>query len=131
MESTDYPLLDLFFTMIMFFLFFIWIWLLIQVFGDIFRSDDLGGWSKALWTILIIIIPFLGVLIYLVARGDSMHERTVQQVAAQQKAQQQYIQQVAGSGENSADQLVKLAQLHDSGALTDAEFQAQKAKVLA
>ncbi len=131
MESTNYPLLDLFFTMFIFFMFFIWIWLLITILGDIFRSSDLGGWSKALWTIFIIILPFLGVLIYLVARGESMQERSIQQAAAQQKAQQQYIQQVAGSGDNSAEQLGKLAQLRDSGVLTEAEFQAQKAKVLA
>ena len=131
MESTDFPLLNLFFTMFIFFMFFIWIWLLIMIFGDIFRSNDLGGWSKALWTIFIIIIPFLGVLIYLIARGESMQERSMEQAAAQQKAQQQYIQQVAGSGDNSAEQLAKLAQLRDSGVLTEAEFQAQKATVLA
>ena len=131
MESTDYPLLDLFFTIFMFFMFIIWIWLLIMIFGDIFRSDDMGGWSKALWTLFVIIVPFLGVLIYLIARGKSMQERSIKAAAGEQRAQREYIQQVAGSGENSADQLAKLAQLRDSGVLTDAEFQAQKAKVLA
>jgi hypothetical protein len=131
MESAGYPLLDLFFTLLMFFMFIIWIWLLIMIFSDIFRSDDLGGWSKALWTIFIIIIPFLGVLIYLIARGKSMQERGMAAAAAQQKAQQNYIQQVAGTGDDAADQLAKLAQLRDSGILTDEEFQAQKTKILA
>jgi hypothetical protein len=131
MESAGYPLLDLFFTLLMFFMFIIWIWLLIMIFSDIFRSDDIGGWSKALWTIFIIIIPFLGVLIYLIARGKSMQERGMAAAAAQQKAQQNYIQQVAGTGDDAADQLAKLAQLRDSGILTDEEFQAQKTKILA
>lgn len=126
----DYPLLNLFWTMLIFFMFFIWIWLLITIFADIFRSDDMGGWAKAAWTIFVIIVPFLGVLVYLIARGKSMQERGMQAAAEQAKAQQDYIKQVAGTQEGTADQIAKLASLRDSGVLTEAEFQTQKAKVL-
>jgi Short C-terminal domain/Phospholipase_D-nuclease N-terminal len=128
----QYPILDFFLTMLEFFLFIIWIWLLIMVFSDIFRSHDLGGWGKALWSIFIIVIPFLGVFVYLIARGGKMHERAAEQAAAQQKAFDQYVKQAAGTpGTSTADQLSKLADLKSSGVLTDAEFEAQKAKILA
>jgi hypothetical protein len=128
----QYPILDFFLTMLEFFLFVIWIWLLIVVFSDIFRSHDLGGWAKALWSIFIIVIPFLGVFVYLIARGGKMHERAAEQAAAQQKAFDQYVQQAAGTpGASTADQLSKLADLKSQGVLTDAEFEAQKAKILA
>jgi Short C-terminal domain/Phospholipase_D-nuclease N-terminal len=128
----QYPILDFFLTMLEFFLFIIWIWLLIMVFSDIFRSHDLGGWAKALWSIFIIVIPFFGVFVYLIARGGKMHERAAQQAAAQQQAFDQYVKQAAGTpGESSADQLHKLADLKSQGVLTDAEFEAQKAKILA
>jgi hypothetical protein len=125
----SYPLLGIFWTMLWFFAFFIWIWLLIVVFTDIFRSHDMGGFAKALWCIFIIILPFLGVLIYLIARGGAMHERQAQAAQQQEQAFRSYVQEAAG-GDNSADQLAKLAQLKDSGAITDAEFQAGKAKIL-
>jgi hypothetical protein len=132
MLATDYPILDLFLTMLEFFLFFIWIWLLIVVFGDIFRSHDLGGMAKALWCIFIIIIPFLGVFVYLIARGGKMHERQAEAAAQQQKAFDSYVRQAAGTpGEDTASQLSKLADLKSQGVLTDAEFEAQKAKILA
>ena len=121
-------LLDLFWTMLWFFLFIIWIWLLITIFIDIFRSDDLSGWAKALWVLFVIILPLLGVLVYVIARGQSMQERAMKQAAAQEKAQRQYIQDVATS--SSADELEKLKKLHDQGVLTDDEYAAQKAKVL-
>ncbi len=128
----QYPILDFFLTMLEFFLFIIWIWLLIMVFSDIFRSHDLGGWAKALWSIFIIVIPFFGVFVYLIARGGKMHERAAEQAAAQQKAFDQYVKEAAGTpGESSADQLHKLADLKSQGVLTDAEFEAQKAKILA
>jgi hypothetical protein len=128
----QYPILDFFLTMLEFFLFIIWIWLLIMVFSDIFRSSDLGGWAKALWSIFIIVIPFFGVFVYLIARGGKMHERAAEQAAAQQQAFDQYVKQAAGTpGESSADQLHKLADLKSQGVLTDAEFEAQKAKILA
>ena len=127
----QYPILDFFLTMLYFFLFIIWIWLLIMVFADIFRSHDMGGVAKALWVIFIIILPFLGVFVYLIARGGKMHERAAQQAAQQQKAFDQYVKQTAGSGsDTSADQLSKLADLKSQGVLTDAEFDAQKAKIL-
>jgi hypothetical protein len=126
----DYPLLDVFWTMLEFFLFFIWIWLLIIVFGDIFRSRDMGGFAKALWTIFVIVIPLLGVLVYLIARGGSMHERAVERAQQQDQAFQSYVQQAAGST-NAADEVAKLAELKASGAITEEEFQAAKAKALA
>jgi Short C-terminal domain/Phospholipase_D-nuclease N-terminal len=132
MLATSYPILDIFLTTLYFFLFIIWIWLLIMVFIDIFRSHDMGGWAKALWVIFIIVMPYLGVLVYLIARGGKMHERAAQQAALQKKAFDQYVQQTAGTpGESSADQLHKLADLKAQGVLTDDEFEAQKSKILA
>jgi ABC-type multidrug transport system fused ATPase/permease subunit len=129
MLAYDYPLLNIFWTMLEFFVFFLWIWLLIVVFMDIFRSQDLGGWAKALWVIFVIILPFLGVLIYLIARGGSMHERAVAQANQQQKAFDDYVRQTAGSS-SSADELAKLADLKSKGVISDAEFEAQKQKLL-
>jgi ABC-type multidrug transport system fused ATPase/permease subunit len=132
MLASSYPILDIFLTTLYFFLFIIWIWLLFMVFIDIFRSHDMGGWAKALWVIFIIVMPYLGVLVYLIARGGKMHERAAQQAAQQQKAFDQYVKQTAGTpGESSADQLHKLADLKAKGILTDAEFEAEKAKILA
>jgi ABC-type multidrug transport system fused ATPase/permease subunit len=131
MLAYTYPLLNIFWTMLEFFLFFLWIWLLIVIFSDIFRSHDMGGLAKALWVIFVIIIPYLGVLVYLIARGGSMHERAAAQAAQQQKAFDNYVRQAAGSsGGNSAEELSKLADLKAKGVLTDAEFEAQKAKLL-
>jgi hypothetical protein len=124
------PLLDLFWSMLWFFLFFIWIWLLISLFADIFRSDDLSGWGKAGWTIFIIVLPFLGVLVYLIARGGSMTERAMKEAAAQERAMREYVQDVASSGSSTADELAKLASLRDRGLLTSDEFDAQKAALL-
>jgi len=132
MLASSYPVLDAFLTMLYFFLFIIWIWLLIMVFMDVFRSHDLGGVAKALWVIFIIILPFLGVFVYLIARGGKMHERAAQQAAQQQKAFDQYVKQAAGTpGASTADQLSKLSDLKSQGVLTDAEFEAQKTKILA
>ena len=125
------PLLDLFWAMLWFFLFFAWIWLLISIFGDIFRSDDLSGWAKAFWTIFVVILPWLGVLVYLIARGGKMQERAVTEMAQREKAQRQYIQEVSGSGgASSADELEKLAKLQSQGVISADEFAAQKAKIL-
>ncbi len=132
MLASSYPVLDAFLTMLYFFLFFIWIWLLIMVFFDIFRSHDMGGLAKALWVIFIIILPFLGVFVYVIARGGKMQERRIQDVQRQQQAFDSYVRQTAGtSGEDTASQLTKLADLKNQGHLTDAEFEAQKAKILA
>src|SRR6478672_10208759 len=97
MLAYDYPLLGVFWTMLWFFLFFIWIWILISIFADIFRSHDIGGFAKALWVIFIIILPFLGVLIYLIARGKGMQERTAQRAAQAQQEFKGYVQDVASS----------------------------------
>src|SRR5271169_6489454 len=125
MFAYTYPLADLFGTMLGFFLLIIWFWLLIIVFSDIFRSHDLGGGAKALWVFFIIILPFLGVLVYLIARGGKMHERAAEQAAQQQKAFDAYVKEAASSG-GSADELAKLADLKEKGAITQAEFDTQK-----
>jgi hypothetical protein len=126
-----YPLLSIFWTMLEFFVFFLWIYLLIVIFSDIFRSHDMGGLAKAIWVLFVIVFPFLGVLIYLIARGGSMHERAAKQAELAQKQFQEYVKATAGgSGGSSADELAKLAGLKDKGLLTDAEFEAQKAKLL-
>jgi hypothetical protein len=126
----NYPILNLIWTFFMFFIFVIWIWLLISVFMDIFRSHDLSGGVKALWVLFLIILPFLGVLVYLIARGGKMHERAAQQAAQQQKSFDAYVKQAAGSS-SSVDDLAKLADLKEKGVITDAEFESQKAKILA
>ena len=124
---------QVFWSMLWFFLFFIWIWLLISLFGDIFRSKDLSGGAKALWTIFIIILPFLGVLVYLIVRGNSMQERALQDAANRESEFRGYVQSVAGAsgGGGAADEIAKLADLRDKGVISDAEFQAAKAKALA
>jgi ABC-type multidrug transport system fused ATPase/permease subunit len=131
MIASSYPVLDAFLTMLYFFLFIIWIWLLIMVFVDIFRSRDLGGWGKALWAIFVIVLPFLGVFVYLIARGGKMHERAAQQAAEQQAAFDDYVRSTAGGSGDTASQLQKLADLKSQGVINDAEFEAQKSKLLA
>ena len=111
-----------------FFLFFMWIWLVITVFADIFRSRDLSGWAKALWTIAIIFLPYLGVFVYLIARGHKMSEHAIEAAQAQDEAARAYIRDAAGSG--TADELAKLAELHSGGRLSDDEYAAAKAKAL-
>ncbi len=123
------PLLDLFWTLLWFFLFIAWIWLLIAIFADIFRSE-MSGWGKAGWVLFVIILPFLGVLVYLIAHGSDMQNRATKAQADQEAAQREYMQDDAGSAGSSADELDKLASLHQQGVLTDEEFQAQKAKLL-
>lgn len=130
MLAYDYPLLGVFFSMLYFFIFFIWIMLLFQVFADIFRSPDLGGFAKTLWLLFVILTPFLGVFVYLIARGSSMAERNVQRAQAQQEAFKSYVQQTAGTGGGTADELLKLADLKDRGLISDAEFDAAKNKAL-
>ena len=127
--ASSYPILNFFWTMLLFFLLFFWIFILIQIVIDIFRSHDMGGFAKAMWLLFIIVLPFLGVLIYLIARGGSMHERQIQAAQTQQKAMNQYIQETASQG-STADQLAKLSDLKDKGVLSDAEFESQKAKLL-
>ena len=128
--SQNYPLLDAFLTMLWFFLWILWIFLLIRIFMDIFRSDDMGGWAKAGWSIFVIILPFLGVLVYVIARGSGMARRDQQQAIAADKAARSYIQSAAGTSTSVAEEVNKLAALRDQGVLTEQEFETQKAKVL-
>src|SRR6516165_11717774 len=123
------PLLDIFWSMLEFFLWVIWIWILIMVFIDIFRSRDMGGFAKALWFLFVLFIPLLGVLVYLIARGGKMHERAYREAQQQDQEFRAYVQDAAGS-QSSADQLAKLADLRDRGVITPAEFEQQKAKIL-
>ena len=130
MLAADYPFLDVLWTMMIFFLFVIWIWILITVFADVFRRKDIGGGSKALWIIFVILLPYLGVLVYLIANHDGMADRNIQQMQKQQQQTDAYIQSVAGSG-GSAAEIEKAKGLLDSGAITQAEFDTIKQKALA
>lgn len=122
---------QVFWSMLWFFLFFIWIWLLIVIFGDIFRSRDLSGWGKALWTIFVIVLPYLGVFVYLIARGQQMAERSLQVAQERDAAMRSYVQSVASSdGRGTADEIARLADLRDKGVISEAEFQQAKAKAL-
>src|SRR5262249_11538116 len=130
-SSYSYPLLRAFWTILEIFLWVLWIWVLIYVFIDIFRSHDLSGWAKALWFLFVLFIPLIGVLVYLIVRGGSMHERAVQQAQQQDQQFRQYVQQAAASAPAStADQLSKLADLRDRGVISAEEFDREKAKVL-
>jgi Short C-terminal domain/Phospholipase_D-nuclease N-terminal len=130
MLAYDYPVMGVFWSMLYFFIFFIWIMLLFRIFVDIFRSHDMGGFAKTLWFIFVIIVPFLGVFIYVIVRGKSMGERDMAEAKAQNESFKAYVQQTASTG-STADELAKLADLLNSGALTQAEYDAAKAKVLA
>ncbi len=120
---------QVFWSFLWFFIFIIWIYLLIFIFSDIFRSRDLSGWGKALWSIFVIILPYIGIFAYLIARGGSMAERQIAQAQAQQDAMDSYIRTTASSA-SSADQLAQLADLHTAGKIDDGEYAAAKAKVL-
>ena len=130
MLAYDYPARGIFSSMLYFFIFFIWIMLLFRIFADIFRSRDMGGFAKTLWVLFVVLLPFLGVFIYVIVRGRSMSERDVADAKAQNEAFRTYVQQTASSG-GTADELTKLAELKNSGAITQAEFDAAKAKALA
>ncbi|MGB6581111.1 MAG: SHOCT domain-containing protein [Streptosporangiaceae bacterium] len=131
-SSYSYPLLGAFWTIFLVFLWVIWIWVLIWVFIDIFRSRDLSGWAKALWFLFVLFIPLIGVVVYLIARGGSMNERAAQQARQQDQEFRGYVQDAAAdSPASTADQLGKLADLRDRGVISVQEFESQKAKVLA
>jgi Short C-terminal domain/Phospholipase_D-nuclease N-terminal len=130
--SSNYPVLDIFWSILEFFLWVIWIWIMIWIFIDIFRSHDLSGWAKALWFLFVLIIPLIGVLAYLIVRGGSMHERAVQQAQHRDEAFRRYVQQTAGNSQHStADELTKLADLRDKGVISGEEFEHEKEKLLA
>lgn len=130
----DYPLLNVFWTMLWFFLWIMWLFLLFKVVMDIFRDDEMSGWGKAGWLIFCIVLPFLGVLVYVIARGKGMGQRDVKQAKENEAAFQDYIRKTAGTapggGGGSVDELSRLAELRDRGAITDEEFERAKAKVL-
>lgn len=130
LAATDYPLMQVFLSMLYFFLFVIWIWVAIMVVVDIFRSHDMGGFAKAMWFIFVVLVPYLGVFIYLIARGDKMQEHQAADASAQQEAFDQYVQQTAGAADVPS-QIEKLASLRDQGVISAEEFEAQKAKLLA
>ena len=130
MLAADYPFLDVLWTMLIFFLWIIWFWILITVFIDLFRRKDTSGVSKVLWIIFVILVPFLGVFVYLLVNHDGMADRNIAQAQAQQKQMDQYVRETAGSG-GAAAEIEKAKGLLDSGAISQQEFDAIKAKALA
>jgi hypothetical protein len=130
MLAADYPLLNVFWSMLWFFLFFLWVWSVVVVLTDVFRSHDMGGFAKGMWFLFILFLPILGVLTYLIARGDKMQARAMSDAKQQEAEVRDYIKSVAGSGDSAADELAKLAELRKTGVLTDEEFAQQKALLL-
>ena len=127
--AADYPFMDVLWTMIIFFAWVAWIWMLIVIFTDVFRRRDIGGWAKAAWCAFMIILPFLGVLVYLIAEHKGMADRQAHEMEAAQQQTDQYIRSVASNG--AADQIAKGKELLDSGAITQAEFESLKSRALA
>jgi hypothetical protein len=130
-SDSDFGVVQVFWSMLWFFLFVVWISLVLRVFSDIMRARDLSGVAKALWAIAIIVVPFLGVLIYLVVHGDNMSHRNEQRARDFDEASRSYVQDVVGSGPTAGEQLGTLADLHSSGALNDDEYERAKANLLA
>jgi hypothetical protein len=128
--AADYPFLDVFWTMLVFFMWVIWIWILVTVLMDLFRRHDTSGWGKAAWTLFVIVLPFLGVFIYLITQGREMAERRASEVRAGQMAFDDYVRNVAGSGGSTAE-IAQAKELLDSGAIDQAEFEQLKRKALA
>jgi len=131
--AADYPLLNAFWTMMLVFLWVLWFWLLITVFADIFRRDDMSGWIKALWAVFVIVLPYLGVFIYLIANGRHMAERRVRDAQMAQAQLDDHIRTVAtgGNGSGPASEIEKANRLLTTGAITKAEFDAIKQRALA
>jgi ABC-type multidrug transport system fused ATPase/permease subunit len=130
MLAYDYPILGIFWTMLLVFVWISWLIIFFHVVIDIFRSHDMGGWAKAAWFLLVVLLPLLGVLIYVLARGDSMRDREIARARAQQDQMDAYVRQAAGTSGGVADELAKLSELKNSGVISDAEFETQKAKLL-
>ena len=128
--AADYPFLNILWSMIIFFIWVTWIWMMILILSDVFRRRDLSGWGKAGWTIFVIVLPFLGVLIYLIAQGDGMAQRRAEDSQGQRAQTDDYVRSVAGNG-GPAGEIDKAKQLLDSGAITQTEYDAIKAKALA
>ena len=131
MFAADFGTGEVFWSMLWFVLFFIWIWILIAVFADIFRSKDLSGWGKAAWSVFIIVLPYLGVFVYLIARGHQMGEHAAEDARLQQDLFRQSVQDAVGTGPSEVDQLEKLASLKAQGVIDDAEFDRMKAQITA
>jgi hypothetical protein len=130
-EEIEMPLWDVIVSIFWFMILFTWIWLLISIFGDIFRDHELSGWGKALWILFLVVVPWLGALVYLIARGRSMNERARAQAQRNEQAFGQYVRETAGTSTTStADELAKLADLRDRGTISAEEFERAKAKVL-
>jgi hypothetical protein len=127
--AADYPFMDVLWSMIIFFFWVIWIWIVITVLIDVFRRRDIGGWAKAAWVVFVVILPWLGVLIYLIVEHDGMRERSTSEAQAQKQAFDEYVRDTAGGG--SAAEIARAKELLDSGAITPEEFQSLKAKALA
>ena len=125
--AADYPFLNILWTMIIFFAWVAWLWIVITVFTDLFRRHDIGGWGKAAWVVFVIVLPFLGVLVYLIAQHDGMRERSVKQAQEQRAAFDQYVRQASGG---SAAEIAKAKELLDAGTINQAEFDAIKAKAV-
>jgi hypothetical protein len=131
MKELEMPLWDVLVSIFWFMILFTWIWLLIAIFGDIFRDHELSGWGKAFWTLFVVVLPWLGVLVYLIARGKSMNERALAKAQRNEQAFGQYVRETAGTGTTgTADELAKLADLRDQGTLSTEEFERAKAKLL-
>jgi hypothetical protein len=128
--AADYPFMDVLWTMLIFFFWVIWIWIVITVLIDVFRRHDIGGFAKALWVIFVIILPWLGVLIYLIVEHDGMRERSVRQARAERQQFDEYVRDAAGGG-GSAAEIARAKELLDAGTITPEEFEALKAKALA
>jgi hypothetical protein len=126
--AADYPFMDVLWSMIIFFFWVIWIWIVVTVLVDIFRRHDIGGWGKAAWVVFVVILPWLGVLIYLIAQHDGMRDRRIKEVQAQKAAFDDYVRDAAGG---SADEIARAKELLDNGTITQEEFQALKTKALA
>ena len=126
----DYPILGFFWSVLILFVWIAWIMLLFRIIGDIFTNHEMGGIAKALWLIFVVIVPFLGVFVYIIVHGASMTRRQLESAASQQAAFDDYVRQTASSSSSGADELAKLAKLKEQGVITDAEFTAQKAKIL-
>ena len=131
MLAYDYPILGLFWTMLILFVWIAWFVIFFQVVIDIFRSHDIGGVAKTIWFVVVVFIPLLGVLIYVIARGDGMRDREMKRSQDQQAAMNEHVRQAAGSSTTATDELTKLSELKSSGVITDEEFATQKAKLLA
>ena len=129
--AADYPFLNIFWSMIIFFAWVVWIWMMITILGDVFRRRDLSGWGKAAWTVFLIVLPFLGALIYLIANHDGMADRNVEQAQASRAEFDDYVKTVASNGGGAAAEIEKAKGLLDTGAINQAEFESIKAKALA